>query len=156
MQTTLLLTLLAAAVGINAAPSLSPRLTSIPVRVYDGPGCNSGPAATTANIPTDGLCFGIAPRLTQTTSSAMIHTDDLRALPAGCTSKWIQAPDTRSQNTNGSSHPLLEQRLQQRQPEPYPRWTVLHLRCGSVHSRSEDIGNLLDNEARIDFFWGDR
>ncbi|KAF2204849.1 hypothetical protein GQ43DRAFT_408650 [Delitschia confertaspora ATCC 74209] len=86
MKTTLITSLFLAATGINAAPSFAPRLTSIPISIYDSAGCNNGPSpASIANVPTDGSCFGIAAILTQNTSSGLIDTANLQALPAGCT-----------------------------------------------------------------------
>lgn len=82
MQNALLLCLLTAFTGINAAPSLASRqLDAIAIGVYDSDGCNNGPPSNTANVPTDGSCFPISAILTENTSSGLVDT----ALPAGCT-----------------------------------------------------------------------
>jgi hypothetical protein len=89
MQTKALLALLVAAVGINAAPApadLEARLTSIPVQVFNGPGCNEGPAVSTANVPTDGSCFPISAILSGTTNSVLV--DYRVALPSTCHRKY--------------------------------------------------------------------
>lgn len=85
MQTKLALALLYAAV--NAAPSLTPRqATSIPVEIWEGTGCNTGAGPiTTANVPTDGSCFGISPIVSGDTDSGKVSSS--YTFPAGCTCK---------------------------------------------------------------------
>jgi hypothetical protein len=81
--------LLATALGFtNAAPSLSARLDAIPLSIFSGLGCNSGPTPlTTAYIPTDGSCFGISPIVSGNTDSGLIDQTLLKTLPAGCSRK---------------------------------------------------------------------
>lgn len=84
MQTSLFISLLFAATGIKAAPSLVARLATIPVGIYSGPGCNNTPGpATTANVPTDGSCFPISAIVSGNTDSGLIDMN-LVTLPAGC------------------------------------------------------------------------
>ncbi|KAF2275586.1 uncharacterized protein EI97DRAFT_459060 [Westerdykella ornata] len=86
MKASIIASIAVAATGINAAPAeLAPRLTSIPLSIYDSPGCNNGPASSIANIPTDGSCFPTTAILTANTNSVLINTENLAALPAGCT-----------------------------------------------------------------------
>lgn len=94
MQTKAILSLLVAAVGINAAPSLAPRADSVPISVYNGSGCNSDPTPiTVANVPTDGNCFGISPIVAGNTDSFRIEASQY-TVPAGCTSKSKLRLDT--------------------------------------------------------------
>jgi hypothetical protein len=86
MQFTILASLLIAATGINAAPSLSARLDAIPLSIFSGLGCNDSPTPlTTAFVPTDGSCFGISPIVSGNTDSGIIDQTLLKTLPAGCT-----------------------------------------------------------------------
>lgn len=78
MQTKAVLALLIAAV--SAAPSVAPRAETIPVSIFEGDGCNDGPAVSTANVPTDGSCFPISVVIGGETDSFRAET-----LPAGCT-----------------------------------------------------------------------
>jgi hypothetical protein len=88
MQFTTTIALLMAAVSINAAPTeMVKRLETIPLSFYSGPGCNSGPAVTTAYIPADGSCFPTSPIFSGNTDSALILPTNLQKLPAGCTRK---------------------------------------------------------------------
>jgi hypothetical protein len=89
MQFTTLATLFVAAVGINAA-AIEKRVDSIPLNIYTGTGCNQGRPITTAFIPTDGSCFGIAPILSGNTDSGLIDDTILKTLPTGCTRKCYQ------------------------------------------------------------------
>ncbi|KAF2747674.1 hypothetical protein M011DRAFT_401700 [Sporormia fimetaria CBS 119925] len=84
MKTAFFLSILATAASVTAAPTLAPRLTSIPVSIYEGAGCNNGIALTTAEIPTDGLCFPIYVIQGGSTNSALISTANLPSLPRGC------------------------------------------------------------------------
>ncbi|KAL5120005.1 hypothetical protein ACEQ8H_002103 [Pleosporales sp. CAS-2024a] len=83
MLLTTLTALLLSTSGINAA-TLAQRLDSIPLSIYTGPGCNDGPAVSTAYVPTDGSCFGISVVLSGTTDSGLISPLNLARLPAGC------------------------------------------------------------------------
>jgi hypothetical protein len=87
MYTTLFVSFFLAITGINAAPSLVPRLPSIPVEIYTGAGCNNSPTPiTTAYVPTDGSCFPISPIVSGNTDSGLLNTNQVM-LPAGCTGK---------------------------------------------------------------------
>jgi hypothetical protein len=86
---TLATLLITAAVGTNAAPSLSARLDAIPLSIFSGLGCNDSPTPlTTAYVPTDGNCFGISPIVSGNTDSGLIDQTLLRTLPAGCSRKF--------------------------------------------------------------------
>lgn len=74
-----------AAFGTSAAPNpISKRADSIPLTIYEGPSC-TGTILTTANVPTDGSCFGFSPILSGNTDS--FRLDVLNSLPEGCVSK---------------------------------------------------------------------
>jgi hypothetical protein len=75
-----------AAVGVYAAPAVEARqVESVPLNIYEGSGCNSGPVVSTANVPTDGSCFPVSPIISGNTDSARI--DVAGSLPQGCTRK---------------------------------------------------------------------
>ncbi|EAT82612.1 hypothetical protein HBI56_087120 [Parastagonospora nodorum] len=84
MHFSTLTSILLAATGINAA-ALSKRVDSIPLNIYTGTGCNQGRPITTAFVPADGSCFGIAPILSGNTDSGLIDDTILKTLPKGCT-----------------------------------------------------------------------
>jgi hypothetical protein len=132
MQTKSIISLFIAAVGINAAPSVLPRADSVPISVYDGPGCNNNPVPlTTANVPTDGQCFGISPIVAGNVDSFRIESSAY-TVPAGCNSKsyrnlkWEEMVDHCL-----FSHRLRRFRLQERKLHYYQAIrTVLYLRPG--------------------------
>ncbi|KAF2280137.1 uncharacterized protein EI97DRAFT_439202 [Westerdykella ornata] len=103
MQTkTVLASLLFAAIGTQAAPSVHARQAdSIPLNIYEGDGCNRGPPITTANVPTDGSCFAFSPILSSQTDSARI--DAAGSLPAGCT---LTIFNTNNCSPNGNNVPI--------------------------------------------------
>jgi hypothetical protein len=90
MHFTTLPAILALALSASAAPAIEKRIDAVPLSIFTGTGCNSNPTPlTTAYVPTDGSCFGIAPILSGNTDSGLIDQVLLKTLPAGCSRKYL-------------------------------------------------------------------
>ncbi|KAF1994662.1 hypothetical protein P154DRAFT_624565 [Amniculicola lignicola CBS 123094] len=103
MQTkAIIASLILAATSIHAAPALEARqVTSVPLNIYEGAGCNSGPVISTTNVPTDGSCFPVSPIISGNTDSARI--DLAGSLPRGCTLTLFNTPNC---NPSGNNVPI--------------------------------------------------